>query len=79
MSDEVWRREEIESPCVKTCVIDPVSRLCLGCRRTIDEIAGWSRMGAAARSRVMAELPGREAAARPVRRGGRAARRGDTG
>jgi uncharacterized protein len=74
MTDEVWKRAEIESPCVKVCVIDPVSRLCLGCHRTIEEIAGWSAMTAEARSRLMAELPGR--APKPVRRGGRSGRRG---
>lgn len=37
MSDEVWRRAEIESPCVKICVIHPESRLCTGCLRTIED------------------------------------------
>jgi len=77
MGDEVWRRDEIESPCVKICVIDPASRLCLGCHRTLEEIAEWTRMDPARRARVMAELPERAATSRPVRRGGRAARRGD--
>lgn len=75
MTDEVWRRDEIESPCVKVCVVDPRTGLCLGCRRTVEEIAGWSAMTPAARRAVMAELPGRAERARPVRRGGRAGRR----
>jgi predicted Fe-S protein YdhL (DUF1289 family) len=79
MSDEIWRRDEIESPCIKVCVVHPATGLCLGCHRTIDEIAGWSAMTSEARRAVMAELPARAAAARPVRRGGRAARRGDDG
>ena len=74
MSDEVWRRAEIESPCVKICVIHPETRLCLGCHRTIEEIAAWSRMTPEARRAVMAELPARIAAAGPRRRGGRAGR-----
>ncbi len=74
MNDPVWKREEIESPCIKLCVVDPRTRLCLGCHRTIDEITVWSRMEPAARRAVMAELPARAEAARPVRRGGRAAR-----
>lgn len=74
-ADEIWRRDEVESPCVKVCVIHPEAGLCVGCLRTLDEIAGWSRMGHAARAAVMAELPGR--APRLVRRrGGHAGRTG---
>jgi predicted Fe-S protein YdhL (DUF1289 family) len=76
MNDAVWKRDEIESPCVRLCVVDPVTRLCLGCHRSIDEITIWSRMDPAARRAVMAELPARAEAAKPFRRGGRAARVG---
>lgn len=31
------------SPCTKVCKISPETSLCLGCRRTLDEIAAWSR------------------------------------
>jgi predicted Fe-S protein YdhL (DUF1289 family) len=40
-------------------VLDPESGLCLGCGRTIAEIAGWSAMTEVERRRIMAELPGR--------------------
>ncbi len=73
MTGEIWRRDEVESPCVKICVVHPEARLCVGCLRTIDEIAAWSRMTPETRRAVMAELPGR----RPLlarRRGGRAGR-----
>ena len=73
MSDEVWKRDEIESPCIKLCVVDPHSRLCTGCLRSIDEIGRWSRMTPAERRTVMAELPGR-AGTFGKRRGGRAGR-----
>ena len=79
MNDAVWTREEIESPCVKLCVVDPRTRLCLGCHRTIDEITAWSRMEPGTRRAVMAELPARAEAAKPARRGGRAARLEDDG
>ncbi len=49
----------METPCVKICTLDARAGRCLGCGRTIDEIAGWSRMSDAERSRVMAELPAR--------------------
>ncbi|PWJ15840.1 DUF1289 domain-containing protein [Jannaschia seohaensis] len=73
MSDEIWSRAEIESPCVKICVVHPETRLCTGCLRSIDEITAWSRMTPETRRAIMAELPAREARHR-VRRGGRAAR-----
>lgn len=52
----------IESPCVKVCALDARSGQCLGCGRSIDEIARWSAMTGAERSRVMNELPARMAA-----------------
>ncbi|WP_082029442.1 DUF1289 domain-containing protein [Tateyamaria sp. ANG-S1] len=69
----VWKRNEIESPCVQICVIHPETRLCTGCARSIDEIGGWSRMSPEERRAIMDELPQREAAPKG-RRGGRAAR-----
>ncbi|WP_373353477.1 DUF1289 domain-containing protein [Pseudoroseicyclus sp. CXY001] len=74
MSDEVWRRAEVESPCVKVCVIHPRARICTGCYRTVDEIAAWSRLSAEERAAVMADLPSRAGLLRQ-RRGGRAGRK----
>jgi uncharacterized protein len=51
----------IESPCTKICTLDARSGLCLGCGRTIDEIARWAVMSADKRARIMAELPARRA------------------
>jgi predicted Fe-S protein YdhL (DUF1289 family) len=73
MSDDIWRRDEIQSPCVKICVMHPEAKLCTGCLRSIEEITGWSRMTGAQRAAVMAELPARESQLKK-RRGGRAAR-----
>lgn len=75
MSDasEVWSRQEIESPCVRICVIHEEAGLCVGCRRTRHEIAGWSRMTPEARRKVMDEFDQR-AGQFPKRRGGRAKR-----
>ena len=52
----------IETPCVKICTLDARTGLCLGCGRTIDEIARWATMSASERTRVMGELPARLAA-----------------
>lgn len=75
MSDEIWKRDEIESPCVRICVIHPETRLCTGCARSMDEIASWARLTPEARSAILADLPSRSAAPQG-RRGGRAARIG---
>lgn len=63
----------IETPCVQVCILHPETRLCVGCARSGDEIARWTRMSAEERRAVMAELPAREAA--PGRRRGGAGRR----
>jgi predicted Fe-S protein YdhL (DUF1289 family) len=36
--------DEVPSPCVSICRMDPSSELCEGCFRTLDEIALWGRM-----------------------------------
>lgn len=46
----------ISSPCIKVCVIDPASKLCQGCGRTLQEIAQWSRLPEAERLAIMATL-----------------------
>jgi len=49
----------VKTPCVKICQMDPSRNLCLGCRRTLDEIARWGMMSETEREHVLAELPGR--------------------
>jgi uncharacterized protein len=51
----------IETPCTKVCSIDPGSGLCIGCGRTLDEIANWLSLSETERRRIMAELPRRVA------------------
>lgn len=76
MSDnEIWKRDEIQSPCVRICVVHPEERLCVGCYRTLEEIGRWSRMTHEERAAIMAELPAR-APRLQKRRGGRRARTG---
>ena len=52
-----------ETPCIAVCMMDPGTSLCLGCGRTLPEIARWHRMDSAERHAVMARLPARMAAA----------------
>ena len=73
MTDDIWKRNEIESPCVKVCVVHPEARICVGCLRSIEEIGGWGRMSAEQRSAIMEQLPARQGLL-TKRRGGRAAR-----
>jgi predicted Fe-S protein YdhL (DUF1289 family) len=49
----------MESPCTKVCTLDPSGHICLGCRRTVDEIAAWGSLSDVQRARIMAELPKR--------------------
>ena len=46
----------VPSPCISVCKMSPATGWCEGCHRTIDEIAGWSRMTDDARRRVWTEL-----------------------
>jgi predicted Fe-S protein YdhL (DUF1289 family) len=48
----------IATPCVKICTLDARTGRCLGCGRTLDEIARWSAMTAAERASVMDRLAG---------------------
>ena len=50
-----------ETPCIAVCMMDPKSKLCFGCGRTLPEIARWHRMESAERLAVMALLPARMA------------------
>jgi uncharacterized protein len=62
------------SPCVKVCVVDPISALCIGCGRTMAEIAAWTAMTEAERLAVMSGLGERRVRARSrAARGGRIA------
>ena len=48
-----------ETPCVAVCMIDPKTKLCFGCGRTLPEIARWHAMESAERLAVMSLLPTR--------------------
>jgi predicted Fe-S protein YdhL (DUF1289 family) len=52
----------IETPCTRICTVDPASGLCLGCGRSLAEIAGWIGFTPDERTRIMTELPQRLAA-----------------
>lgn len=45
----------VPSPCIDVCKLDPQG-LCIGCRRTLGEIAEWSTAGNERRREILAEL-----------------------
>ena len=52
-----------ETPCIAVCMMDPRTKLCFGCGRTLPEIARWHRMETAERLAVMEGLAERMAEA----------------
>lgn len=59
----------IKTPCIKVCVVDGESGLCLGCHRTLHEVASWARLSDDERAAIMAELPARRSRIRPEKLG----------
>jgi len=59
----------VATPCVKVCVVDGESGLCLGCYRTLAEVAGWARFTDDERAALMADLPARRSRIRPEKLG----------
>ncbi|MBI3438192.1 MAG: DUF1289 domain-containing protein [Proteobacteria bacterium] len=53
----------ISTPCIKVCMVSGKSGLCVGCGRTLAEIAGWGALDEGRRRRIMADLPDRLAKA----------------
>jgi predicted Fe-S protein YdhL (DUF1289 family) len=53
----------ISTPCIKVCAVSGLTGRCIGCGRTLAEIATWGAMGEDERKAIMAELPKRLAEA----------------
>lgn len=54
----------VASPCIGVCRMDAPTGWCIGCLRTLDEIAAWSRLDDAGKRTVLARLPERHASGR---------------
>jgi predicted Fe-S protein YdhL (DUF1289 family) len=67
-SQPLPRRPAI-TPCIKVCMVDGQSGLCLGCFRTLPEIARWERLTDDERKALMAALPGRRSRISPEKLG----------
>lgn len=55
----------IKTPCIKVCVVDGESGLCMGCYRRLNEVAGWAKLTDEERDAILAELPSRRSLIRP--------------
>lgn len=44
------------SPCINLCRMDDADLYCLGCHRTLDEIAAWSELSESEKEIIWAEL-----------------------
>lgn len=53
----------ISTPCIKVCAVSGQTGECIGCGRTLSEIARWGGMDETERQAIMAELPARLRAA----------------
>ncbi len=67
---------EIETPCIKVCVVDPDTGFCIGCGRTRMEIGSWLGLSPSDRKSIMESLGERveTLTLRKRRRGGRQGR-----
>jgi len=46
----------LPSPCINICRMDATSGLCLGCFRSLEEIAGWAGANDTARALILAAV-----------------------
>jgi predicted Fe-S protein YdhL (DUF1289 family) len=51
----------VQSPCISVCRIDPASDLCVGCLRSLDEIACWAALDDTARRDILRAVAHRRA------------------
>jgi predicted Fe-S protein YdhL (DUF1289 family) len=48
------------TPCVNLCTVDPATKICQGCRRTLDEIASWIHLTDNQRQEIVNQLKFRQ-------------------
>jgi uncharacterized protein len=49
----------VSTPCIKVCAVSGQTGLCIGCGRTLAEIASWGSLDENRRQAIMADLPAR--------------------
>lgn len=58
--------QPISTPCIKVCAVSGMTNQCIGCGRSLQEIARWGSINEAERKTIMAELPARLAVTVPA-------------
>ena len=58
--------EPTTSPCIHVCAVSGATGLCIGCGRTLKEIASWGALSEEQRRAIMSELPARLALTTPT-------------
>jgi len=53
--------DEVASPCIQVCRVDEITGFCIGCARTLAEIAAWGELSVPEKARIVAGLPHRTA------------------
>jgi predicted Fe-S protein YdhL (DUF1289 family) len=56
----------VSTPCIKVCAVDGRTNQCIGCGRTLREIAAWGSLTEPERKMIMRDLPARLAADTPA-------------
>lgn len=59
LSSGMMADAKISTPCLKVCAVSGQNGLCIGCGRTLKEIASWGSLDETRRLEIMAELPAR--------------------
>ena len=52
-------KARLKTPCINVCLLDDETGSCVGCGRTLAEIAAWATMSDTQRRAIMAALPAR--------------------
>jgi uncharacterized protein len=53
------KADKISSPCIDVCDVDSTGQYCIGCGRSMDEIARWLTTSEQERQAIMDKLPDR--------------------
>ena len=56
---------KIKSPCIDICKLDKETGICIGCFRTVEEIAKWKKMEDDEKLDVLGKLKDRETLLKP--------------
>lgn len=52
----------LQSPCIGVCAVQARSGLCIGCKRSLKEIANWAKFSDEERSDILSRLSQRQLA-----------------